>query len=115
MSQQLTAQDRAVLAQLLDLRLPKTEIAQRLGVHRTTVYRELARNTGPIGYIASEAQQRADARRMFGHRRKPKLAEPALRDFVCEGLRQHWSPDQIGGRLRRVFPRQPQRQLSRQT
>jgi IS30 family transposase len=114
MSKQLTAKDRAVLAQLLDLKQPKTEIARRLRVHRSTIYRELARNTGPLGYLDIEAQQRANARRMFCHRRR-KLEQPVLREFVCQGLRERWSPDQIAGRLRRAFPRQPRRQVSRQT
>ena len=114
MSKQLTAKDRAVLAHLLDLKLSKEEIARRLQVHRSTVYRELARNTGPLGYLDIEAQQRTNARRMFS-RRKRKLDEPALHECVCEGLRERWSPDQIAGRLRRVFPKQPRRQVSRQT
>jgi IS30 family transposase len=114
MCKQLTAKGRAVLAQLLDLKLPKTEIARRLGVHRSTIYRELARNTGPLGYLDVEAQQRTNARRMLS-RRKRKLEHIVLHEFVCQGLRERWSPDQIAGRLRRAFPRQPGRQLSRQT
>jgi transposase, IS30 family len=114
MSKQLTATDRAVLAQLLDLKLTKAEIARRLEVHRSTVYRELVRNTGPRGYLDVEAQQRTNARRMLS-RRKRKLDEPALHEFIGEGLRERWSPDQIAGRLRRAFPRQPRRQVSRQT
>ena len=114
MSRQLTAMDRAVLAQLLDVRQPKTEIARRLGVHRSTIYRELARNTGPDGYRDLEAQQRAEARRMFCHRNS-KIEKPIVRKFVCQGLKKHWSPDQIAGRLRRIYRRQPQRHVSRQT
>jgi IS30 family transposase len=81
MPKQLTAKDRAVLAQLLDLQQPKTEIARRLGVHRSTIYRELARNTGPSGYLDIEAQQRTDARRMFSRRRR-KLGVRQARLFA---------------------------------
>jgi IS30 family transposase len=49
MSNQLTESDRAVLAQLLELQVSKKEIARRLHKHRSTVYREVARNTGPVG------------------------------------------------------------------
>jgi transposase, IS30 family len=115
MPEQLTAKDRAVLAQLLDLKVSKTEIARRLGVHRSTVHRELARNTGPIGYIDVEAQQRADARRAYCHRSAPKLDQAEVREFVSNGLKERWSPDQIAGRLRREFPNRPRCQLSRQT
>jgi transposase, IS30 family len=114
MPQQLTAQDRAVLAQLLDLKLKKTDIAKRLGVHRSTLYRELARNTGPCGCHDMVAQQWTEARRRFSHRCRCKLDDPVVHAFVCNGLRQRWSPDQIAGRLRRAFPRRRQ-QLSRQT
>ncbi len=49
MYQQLTESDREVLAQLLELKVPKQEIVRRLHQHRSTIYRELARNTGPVG------------------------------------------------------------------
>lgn len=114
MPKQFTAKERAVLVQLLDLKRPKTEIAQRLGVHRSTIYRELERNTGPRGYDDLEAQQRTDARRLFC-RPQLKLEQQEIREFVCQGLQQRWSPDQIAGRLQREFPKQPQRQVSPQT
>lgn len=51
MPNQLTKSDRAVLAQLLDLKVPKQEIVKRLEKRRSMIYRELARNTGPIKYM----------------------------------------------------------------
>ena len=56
MHKQFTESDRAVLAELLALNVPKKEIAARLKKHRSSVDRELARNSGPLGYIAIEAQ-----------------------------------------------------------
>ena len=63
MHKQFTESDRAVLAQLLALQVPKKEIAQRLNKHRTSIDRELARYSRPLGYLPIEAQQRAMARR----------------------------------------------------
>jgi transposase, IS30 family len=114
MSQQLTESDRAVLSQLLDLKVPKQQIAQRLGKHRSTVYRELARNTGPVGYIPEEAQQRTDVRRWVNHR-VTKMRDPQVQRYVCQRLERYWSPDQIAGRSRRDFRRETRRQISRQT
>jgi IS30 family transposase len=114
MPAQLNAKDRAVLAQLLKLNLTKTEIAARLKKHRSTIYRELNRNSGPLGYIDLEAQQRTEARRRFRHRCR-KLDDPAVKEFVSARLKRCWSPDQIAGRLQLAFRRQPQRHLSRQT
>jgi transposase, IS30 family len=114
MSQQFTESDRAVLAQLLALELPQKEIAARLNKHRSSIYRELKRNSGPLGYLPREAQQRANVRRRLP-RRPAKLSDPRVREYVQRGLEQCWSPDQIAGRSRREFPRDRQRQLSHQT
>lgn len=114
MHKQFTESDRAVLAQLLNLSLTKTQIAARLKKSRSSLYRELARNSGPRGYVAIEAQQRAMSRRRLP-RRCAKLSDPRVGEYVQQGLEQCWSPDQIAGRSRREFPRDVERQLSRQT
>lgn len=113
MYEQLKRDDRAVLAHLVRLKLPQAQIAQQLGVHRTTVYRELKRNSGPAGYQAEEAQQRTDTRRWAWRTRKMNDAE--TREYVCRRLGRQWSPDQIAGRARLDFPRNPERRVSRQT
>jgi IS30 family transposase len=114
MSQQFTESDRAILAQLLALKLSKQEIARRLGKDRSSVYRELARNSGPLGYIPIEAQQRANIRRRLPRRQK-KMDHPKVQQYVSERLDQCWSPDQIAGRAQREFRRDNSRQISRQT
>jgi transposase, IS30 family len=75
MSKQLTSEDRAVLAQLLSMNTPQSEIARRLKKDRSTIYRELSRNSGPRGYLAEEAQQRTDVRRWVNHRVR-KMDDP---------------------------------------
>lgn len=115
MFKQFTESDRAVLAQLLELKVPKTQIAARLKKDRSAIYRELGRNSGPLGYLPIEAQQRAMARRRCVARRRPKLSDPRVREYVEQGLAQSWSPDQIAGRSRREFSGDQERQLSRQT
>ena len=114
MSQQFTESDRAVLAQLLALQVPKKEIAARLKKARSSIYRELERNSGPLGYIAMEAQQRAEVRRWLP-RRPAKLSDPRVEKYVGRRLERCWSPDQIAGRSRRQFGRDDRRRLSRQT
>ena len=114
MPQQLTSEDRAVLAQLLSMNTPKSEIAERLKKHRSTIYRELARNTCAWGYIPEEAQQRTDIRRRVNHRVRT-MDEPVVRQYVCRGLKQYWSPDQIAGRSQLDFRGEPRRPISRQT
>lgn len=114
MSRQLTSEDRAVLAQLLSTNMPVIEIARRLKKHRSTIYRELARNTCGWGYLAEDAQQRTDVRRWVNHRVR-KMDDPAIHKYVCQGLKLFWSPDQIAGRSQLNFRGQLRRQISRQT
>jgi IS30 family transposase len=79
-------------------------IARRLGRSRSVICRELQRNKAPRwAYRASAAQLKALRRRP---RPKPaRLAQPGLlRTVVLAGLRQHHSPQQISGRLERLFP-----------
>ncbi len=114
MSKQLTSEDRAVLAQLLSMNTPQSEIARRLKKDRSTIYRELSRNSGPLGYIPEEAQQRTDVRRWVNHRVR-KMDDPVVRKYVSQGLKRYWSPDQIAGRSQLDFRGEPRRQISRQT
>jgi IS30 family transposase len=114
MSQQFTESDRAVLAQLIELQVSKVEIARRLQKHRSSIHRELARNSGPRGYLPVEAQQRANARRRLP-RRTAKMSDPQIQKYVGQRLEHRWSPDQISGRSQREFRREPERRISRQT
>jgi IS30 family transposase len=70
-------------------------IANDLGVHRTTLWRELKHNTGQRGYRPAQAHKMASARRPKG--------KCSVRDFgkafiACK-LKQHWSPEQISRAL----------------
>jgi IS30 family transposase len=94
--------------------MPKREIAARLKKHRSTIYRELARNSCGWGYIPEDAQQRTDVRRWVNHRVR-KMDDPVVHKYVCQGLKQYWSPDQIAGRSRLELRRHPRQQISRQT
>jgi transposase, IS30 family len=76
-------------------------IARRIGRHKTTVGREIARNgvaRWPAGYRASTAQAKAESR---ARRPKPgKLAgSTRLAAAVQDGMNQRWSPEQISRRL----------------
>jgi IS30 family transposase len=79
-------------------------IANWLGRHRSTIYRELARNTfqdaDPYfnGYFPTVAHDTAARRRQ----RLGKLhRDPKLSAYVIERLKEAWSPEQISGYLRR--------------
>ena len=114
MAGHLTIEERHLLGRLKKRGKSAGEIAAWMGRHRSTVYRELQRNTGRRGYWPQQAQRLADQRRLAS-RRPHVMDNPEVERYVQEGLAKRWSPEQIAGRARRDFPRAPQRWLSRQT
>lgn len=114
MASHLTFTERQVLYRMNKAGKTKTEIAQMLGRDRSTIYRELGRNTGGRGYRPIQAQRFADERRERCRRTK-KLDHRPLAKYVCKALKKQWSPDEIAGRAKRDHPRQPNCQVSHQT
>jgi IS30 family transposase len=114
MASHLSMQEREIISQMRYGRRKVAGIARRLGRHRSTIYRELARNRDSRGYSAVRAQRRAAER----SRNRPlirKMERPRIRREVCRGLSSYWSPEQIAGRLRRCRPRQSKGLVSHQT
>lgn len=114
MAAHLTIQDREFLHRLVKSGMSKAEIAKLMGRDRSTIYRELNRNSGERGYRPQQAQGLADERRQACCRPRKMLHEQ-VSTYVRERLEQRWSPEQIAGRVRQDFPRQPSLWISRQT
>ena len=96
---QISQQQRLQLEILLRTQTPVSKIARLLCVHRSTIYRELERNSGTQGgYRATYAQE-------FTNDRKERLSRPRKLDSLMEkqiqdGLKKRWSPEQICGYYR---------------
>ncbi len=99
----LSLEDREDISRGLALEQSLRVIALRLGRPTSTVSREVQRNGGRLHYRAARAD-RATCQRA----KRPKATKldqhPALRLFVENGLEQHWSPEEICGRLPVEFP-----------
>jgi IS30 family transposase len=83
-------------------------MGERLGFHRSTIYREIRAGGGRAGYRPFRCQQLAEARA-----RRPRsswvLTRPWLWDEVMALLRtRKWSPEQIAWWLRHEHPEDPQ-------
>ena len=79
----------------------KSYIAREIGVHPSTVSRELARNSNSSGeYVWLKAQDKADARKhnLPGNHRKPPELWWRIDQMIIE---EDWSPSQIAGVLRK--------------
>lgn len=97
---QLTEGDRYMLSALRKQGVSMNKIAEQLGFHRSTIGREIKRNSCRIdgAYRPSKAQRRTTARRSRS-RRNHQFGKQDYQ-LVCDLLRTEWSPEQISGRLR---------------
>src|SRR5918992_2346194 len=98
---QLSPAERYMLAALRRQGFTKAQIARALGRHRSTIGRELRRNSTRADgrYRASTAQERTNGRRSRSRRnRRFTPADFALVDGL---LCRQWSPEQVSGHLAR--------------
>lgn len=96
---QLTQAQRYQIYALKKADHSQTSIAKLLGVHKSTISRELKRNCGQRGYRPKQAHQMAQGR----HRDKPRnRIEPETWGLIQRLLRLDWSPEQISGWLHKT-------------
>jgi len=92
----LSLEERCRLRGLMEMGVSFSEIASRLGRHRSTIQRELERNRCADSYRPDSACRRAWARKLRGS----KIARSTrLRAHVEDRLAMGWSPEQIAGRM----------------
>ena len=92
----VSLEERCRLRGMMEMSLSISEIARRMGRHRSTIRRELARNRCADGYRPDSAARRAWARKLRGS----KIARSTrLRGHVEDRLAMGWSPEQIAGRM----------------
>src|SRR5690606_39596988 len=77
-------------------------IAEKLGRHRSTIFREIARNKFEdvempdlAGYFCVTAHGKAKDRRS---RHRKLVRHPTLRASIIERIKHGWSPDEIADR-----------------
>jgi len=92
---QLTYSQRYHIYTFMKAGLCQTEIAKTIGVHKSTISREIKRNRGKRGYRPKQAQQFAIMRQ---DKAKPKIR---LEDWmqIEKLIQSDWSPEQISSYL----------------
>ena len=94
---QLTQGQRYQIYALKKMSITLTRISEIVGVHKSTISRELMRNQGMRGYRAKQAHRFALERRRKSKVKK-RISEGIWRQI--EGLvRLEWSPEQISSRM----------------
>jgi IS30 family transposase len=93
---QLTREERYQIKVLLNTGHNRTEIAEAIGVNKSTISREMVRNRGRRGYRPGQADEFAKERSL--KKAKRRISEETWL-VVEDKLRLDWSPEQISGWL----------------
>jgi len=101
----LSFEDRNRIEKYLSESTKPSHIAIKLGVNRSTISREISRNTDSQGnYRAVYAHKKSKSRtrqRKLGRRKI--LLNPDLKNYVNAKLKLAWSPDQIAKNLKTEY------------
>ena len=92
--------ERDVITTMLSEKKSLGEIAKALGRSKSTISRELKRNSSPHYklYLSHRAHGRAVDRREKAARR-PRLKNDRIDSYVRAKLKEGWSPEQIAGKI----------------
>ncbi len=97
---QLTRGQRYQIYAFLKVGFSQSLIAKEIGVHKSTVSRELRRNQGKRGYRPKQAQRFATSRKVLAQ--KAIKLTPRLIGLVENLLKKDFSPEQVSGFLSRT-------------
>lgn len=97
----LSIEEREEIAINLEKLENITSIAKVLGRHKSTISRELKKNSPLVRcvcYRANRAQQKSDRRKQKSHERQ-RLKNPEIRSYTANKIKNGWTPELIAGRL----------------
>jgi IS30 family transposase len=95
--QQLTEDERIDIYAMRQEGKTVPQMASDLERDRSTIYREVNRNSGQRSYRPKQAHSKAMDRRII-KRKAVKMTEPTV-DYIREKLALQWSPDQISNTM----------------
>jgi IS30 family transposase len=103
----LSQEERELIAARLSEGSSVGDIAKAVGRNKSTISRELKRNSPPERrrYVPCRAHNRACERKTKANQHE-RLKNDFIRQYVKDGLAQGWSPEQISGRIRIDHPGQ---------
>lgn len=97
---QLTYEQRYLIYEFLKIGYKQNEVAEVIGVHKSTISRELKRNTSRRGYRHKQAQRMAEKRKGKARRRiAPKdwlIIEKYLKEDFSPEQTSNWVLDECG-------------------
>jgi IS30 family transposase len=109
-------EQRNELAALLRAGLKQKDIAKLLGKTASAVCQELKRNgtDNKSGYDVGLAKKMTKERRIIANQRFKKIENNLwLRNYIEKKIKKYWSPEQISGRLKHLYPDDKARYISK--
>lgn len=107
---------RNELSALLRAGLKQKEIAKLLSKSESAVSQELKRNpsNNKTGYDAGEAKKNTIRRRIKANQKFEKIKNNIwLKNYIVKKIKKYWSPEQISGRLKKKWPNDKNRLISK--
>ena len=95
----LKEEDRLKIYEILFEGYSLQGIVERIGYHKSTIYRELSRNSTRIGYRPDFASPQYLLRRRYKSSKIDKNEK--VKGYILSKLKEGWSPEQIAGRFKR--------------
>lgn len=97
---QLTLEQRYIIYSMLKIGFTYSKIAEVIGVHKSTVCREVKRNRGGRGYRPKQANEFANERKQA---RVHLQIDGSTWAFIERLICKEWSPEQISGWMRKTM------------
>jgi len=96
---QLTETDMIKIETLLSEEYNASEIAIKLGKHKTTIYRCI-KNNSKEKFVANDVWEEVSSRKSISNRHPRILQDSVLAKYILIKIEEHWSPEQIAGKWR---------------
>lgn len=110
----LSFEEREEISRSLAANISIRDIASHLNRSPSTISREVSRHGGKKNYRANVADQQA-----WKNAARPKECHldrhPDLKKIIIEKLKLKWSPEQISGWLKQIFPTETTMHISHET
>lgn len=114
----ITSNQRNELSALLTANVKQSKICEILNKDRTTIWREKQRGKANTqsGYSAKVAKKNAHQNRINSNKRFKKIKNSKwIRNYVVKKIKSYWSPEQIAGRIKKLWPDDKSRHVGKDT
>lgn len=109
-------EQRNELAVLIRAGHNQKEVAELLGKTASAVCQELQRNPSDnkTGYDVGQAKRNAKEKRIAANARFRKIENSLwLEKYIIKKIKLYWSPEQISGRLKHLYPNEKKKQIGK--